>query len=147
DGDPGTLHVEDEVRQPAVLRGRRIGASQQDAPARQLGVARPPLLAGHPEAVAVTLRARAHGGEVAARVRLAEELAPHLVAGEDRPQQPALQVFRAVRGGSGGGPRLFPPTRFSSWGPRPRASSSWRRACCVGGAPPPPYSRGQSSPT
>src|SRR5262249_17237121 len=83
DRDTGTLHVEDEVGQAAVLRQRRIRAREENAPAGELRVARPHLLPGDAESVAVALRAGAHRGEVAAGVRLAEELAPDLVAGED----------------------------------------------------------------
>src|SRR5262249_59417354 len=97
DRDAGKLHVEDEVGQAPVLRQRRIGARQEAAPAGELCVARPHLLPGDTEAVAVALRARAHRGEVAARVRLAEELAPDLVAGEDRGKEATLQLLAAVR--------------------------------------------------
>ena len=94
---PGLLHVEDEVGEAAVLRQRRVGAREQDRPARELGVARPHLLAADAEPVAVALGARAHRGEIAAGVRLAEELAPDLVAGEDRREQAALLRLGAVR--------------------------------------------------
>ena len=64
--------------------------------ARALGVARPHLLPVDHPAVAVALGTRAHRGEIASRVRLAEELAPDLVAGEDRGEQAALQLVAAV---------------------------------------------------
>src|SRR6185369_17043524 len=50
----------------------------------------------HAEAVAVALRAGPDGREVAARAGLAEELAPHLVAGEDRREKARLLLRAAV---------------------------------------------------
>src|SRR5207237_1041938 len=84
DRDPRAGHVEDEVGEPAVLRQRRVGTREEDAPARELRVARPHLLPADDEAVAVGLGAGAERGQVAAGVRLAEELAPELLGGQRR---------------------------------------------------------------
>src|SRR5204863_2796578 len=42
--EPGRLHVDDEQRDPLVLRGVRIGARQDAAPARELAPRDPRLL-------------------------------------------------------------------------------------------------------
>src|SRR5437870_2375598 len=97
DRDARALHVEDEVGEPAVLGRRRIGAREQDRPAGELRVARPHLLAGHDEAVAVGLGARPQRGQVAPGAGLAEELAPELVGGEDGREEATLLRLAAVR--------------------------------------------------
>src|SRR5206468_6808663 len=54
-GDARRLQVADEVADPSRPRRRGIRARQQDAPARELRVARPDLLAGDDPAVAAAL--------------------------------------------------------------------------------------------
>src|SRR5206468_11876970 len=96
-GDARRLEVADEVADaPGPGRGG-IRARQQDAPARELRVARPHLLAAHHPAVAAALGAGAERGQVGARAGLGEELAPELVGGEDRGEEAALLRLRAVR--------------------------------------------------
>src|SRR5262249_45804289 len=89
--------VEDEVGEAVVTARRGLRPREEDRPLRVLRVAGPHLLAAHAEAVAVGLGQRAHGGEVAARVRLAEELTPDLVAGEDGRKEASLLRLGAVR--------------------------------------------------
>src|SRR5262249_58278252 len=98
DRDPGALHVEDEVGEAVMPARGGVGAGEEDRPLRVLCPARPDLLAGHAEAVAVGLGERADRGEVAAGIRLAEELAPDLVAGQDRREETARLRLGALRG-------------------------------------------------
>ena len=76
---------------------RRLGvrARHEHAPLRVLRAAGPDLLPGDAPAVAVGDRARLERGEVGAGVGLGEALAPDLVAGEDRPEEPVLLLARA----------------------------------------------------
>src|SRR5436309_8240939 len=97
DRDARALHIENEVGEAAVLGQRRVGAGEQDRPPGELRVARPHLLAGHHEPVAVGLRAGAERGQVAARAGLAEELAPDLLGREDGREEAALLRLAAVR--------------------------------------------------
>ena len=78
--DAGLLHVDDEVREPAVLRhvGVRCGTSSIPH-LRDVRERRPHLLAVDDPLVAVAHRARREPGDVGAGARLAEELAPDLL--------------------------------------------------------------------
>ena len=95
--DAGRLHVDDEIRDALVLRRVGVGARQADAPARELRVRRPHLLAREQPAVVDAHRARLQRREVGAGVGLAEELAPDLVGGEDRREPALLLLVGAVR--------------------------------------------------
>ena len=77
---PGRVHRADEVGDAHVLGRRRVGAGQQDAPAGDVGVAGPDLLAVDDPLVAVALGPGGERGQVGAGTRLAEELAPDLLA-------------------------------------------------------------------
>src|SRR5690349_2815999 len=69
-GDARGLHVADEVADALRLRRRRVRSCEQDAPARELGVARPHLLpVDDPPAVA-RFRARAERRQIRAGIRL-----------------------------------------------------------------------------
>ena len=92
---PSRAHVEQEERDAPVLRRVRIGAGEQQAEVGVVRTRRPHLLPVDDELVAVGDRARAEVREVGARVGLAEQLAPHLVAAEQRPQVPRLLLVRA----------------------------------------------------
>ncbi len=94
-GDAGCAHVDDEVRDPAVLLGRRIGAGEQDPVLGDVGERRPDLLAVHDVLVAVALGAGRQRREVAAGARLAEQLAPELGAGEDPGEVAVLLLLGA----------------------------------------------------
>src|SRR5262249_30137113 len=93
--DTGSAHVEDEVRDPAVLRRLGIGAGEAHAPVRELGVARPHLLTVQQPTTFGGLGARAHRREVAAGTGLAEELAPQLACLGDVGRPAPLRGGRA----------------------------------------------------
>ena len=97
DLDPGELHVAHEEREAAVLGDVGIGARHEDRPARAAGAAGPHLLAVHHPLVAVAHRHRREAGEVGTGTRLAEELAPGLLTGEDRRQETRLLLVGADR--------------------------------------------------
>ena len=94
--DARRSHVDDEVRDAAVRFGVRVGAGEQDAEARHVRKRCPDLLAVHDELVAVAHGTRRQACEVAARGRLAEQLAPDL-----RPVEDARQPLRALLVGAG----------------------------------------------
>src|SRR5438552_682932 len=95
-GDARRLQVADEVADPPGPGRGEVRARQQDAPARELRVARPDLLAGHDPAVAAALGTGAERGQVGARAGLGEELAPELVRGEDLREEAPLLFLRSV---------------------------------------------------
>ena len=78
-----------------MLRGGRIGARQQDAPAGDVGVAGPHLLPVEDVVVAVALGPQRQRRQVRARAGLAEQLAPEFLARQQRPQPPFLLFRRA----------------------------------------------------
>ena len=94
--DAGRLHVDDEVRDAAVLRLLGIGARDQDPPVGVLRVRVPHLLPVDDPLVAVAHRTRAERGEVGAGTGLAEQLAPQLVAAQHRVEVALLLLGRAV---------------------------------------------------
>ena len=73
-----------------------IRAREQHAPAREVRDRRPHLLAVHDPVVAVAHRARRETGHVGAGARLAEHLAPDLLAREDLRQQALLLLLAGV---------------------------------------------------
>ena len=96
--DPLGVHRDDEHRQALVLRDVGVRAGQQQAEAGVLRVGGPDLLAGEaPGAVLLLLGAGLDPGEVGARGRLAEQLAPDLVGGQHRAEVALLLVLAAVR--------------------------------------------------
>ena len=82
-GDPWCAHVDDEVRDAAMLLGRRVRAREEDPVLGDVGKRGPHFLAVHDVLVAIALGAGRQRGEIAAGAGLAEELAPELGAGED----------------------------------------------------------------
>src|SRR5262249_4917656 len=96
DGDARRGPVDDEVRDAPVLRGRRVGAGEADRPAREPREARPHLLPREAVAVALALGAGPDGSQVGAGARLAEELAPYLLGGEDLRDEAPLLLLGAV---------------------------------------------------
>ena len=80
DLDPVLLHVADEVGEALVLRRVGVGARQEHAPLRLVRIGGPDLLAGDAPAAVLTHRLRLQRGEVGARLRLREPLAPDLLA-------------------------------------------------------------------
>jgi hypothetical protein len=93
----GVGHVAQEVGHAAVLGHVGIGAGHQDGEPGEVGAGRPHLLAVDHPLVAVTLGAGAERGEVGAGPRLAEQLAPDLLTGPQRLQEPPLLLLGAER--------------------------------------------------
>src|ERR1700733_3439434 len=83
DLDTGQMHVHDDPGQPAMALGLGIGAYEQLTEVGVLGVGRPDLRAADHELVAVDYALAAKRGEIGARVRLGEVLAPWRLAAED----------------------------------------------------------------
>ena len=93
----GLLHVEDEVGEPLVLGHVPVGARQQQAPFGLVRAGRPHLLAVDHPLVALPVGPRHGARHVRAAARLAEELAPGVLAGEDAQQELLLMQVGAVR--------------------------------------------------
>ena len=93
--DAGGVHVDQQVGQPAVPVGVRVGADDEDAPVGDVRVGRPHLLAVDHPLVAVQLGPGAGAGQVGAGAGLGEALAPHLLAGEQRRQEARLLLLGA----------------------------------------------------
>ena len=90
-------HVDDQRGDPLLGAGRiDLGAGQAQAPGGELGVGRPDLAARHLEAPLDRRGPRGEGGQVAAGVGLAEELAPDLPRREDGRQVAQPLVLGAV---------------------------------------------------
>ena len=142
---PGVRRSSSEERDAAVLRRVGIRAREQDREVAQVRVRRPHLLPVHDELVAVALGTRREVGEVAARDRLAEQLAPHLVGAQQRPEVARpLRVGR--RSAAAPGRPCRPSTRRTRRSPRNRACSSAKIAACPAVPPRPPYSAGHVMP-
>ena len=90
DVDAGAVHVDDEHGEAAVFRHGGVGPGQHEAEVRVAGSAGPDLLPVDHPLGALRGRSGSNAGEVGARSRLAEELAPVVLAGEDAAQEPAL---------------------------------------------------------
>src|SRR5205807_7654198 len=88
----GRAHVDGQRRDALLLRRVGVGAREAQPPIRELGVARPDLLAVEDPAVVGRRRARGDRRQVTARSGLAEALAPQLLRGEDL-RQPALLLL------------------------------------------------------
>ena len=80
-----------------VARRVRVALRDEDAEVGDVRERRPHLLPVDDVDVAAALGARARGGEIRARVRLREALAPDLVGREDRLEVARLLLLRAVR--------------------------------------------------
>ena len=96
-GDAGRLHVDQDVRDAAVLRRLGIGAHQAEHPVGVLRARGPDLLAVDDELVADELGAGAQRRQVGAGARLGVALAPDLVGGEDLRQVAPPLLLGAVR--------------------------------------------------
>ena len=94
--DTGLVHRQREVADALVLRHVPIGASEEHAELGMVGRGVPHLLSVDHPLVAVSLSSRREAGEVGAVAGLAEELAPHVLTGEDRMEELASQRVRAV---------------------------------------------------
>ena len=91
---PGERIGQTKYEMPRMLGRRRIGAGQQDAPAGDVGVAGPHLLPVEDVVVAVALGPQRQRRQVGAGAGLAEQLAPELLARQQRPQPPFLLLGR-----------------------------------------------------
>ena len=94
---PARVHRDRQHRDSLVRRGARIGSHQRDAQVGEGRIRRPHLLTRHPIDAAALLGARRQARQVAPRARLAEQLAPHVVAGKDPRHPPRALVVGAVR--------------------------------------------------
>ena len=81
--DAGRVHVDDEVAEPAVLGLVGIGAGDEHPVLRDVAQRGPHLLTVHQPLVAVAHGARAEPGDVGARARFAEQLAPDVLVRRD----------------------------------------------------------------
>jgi hypothetical protein len=145
DLDAGPGHVQAEVGEAGVLGHVRVGAGEQQAPARRVRDGRPHLLPGDPPVLTVggTDRPGREARQVGAGARLAEQLAPHLLAGPQRPQPALLLFLGAEREDRGAAmPRPMPiRAGLLSGAPAARASAS-TAACSERGSPCPPSPAG-----
>ena len=101
DVDPVGVHVDHEGGDAPVLGSIGVGAGQAQAPVGELGVGGPHLLAAEPPAAVGGGGPGGEGGQVAAGVGLAEQLAEQLFGGEDR-REPALFLLVGAVGQDGG---------------------------------------------
>ncbi len=97
-GDPGGVHGDEEVGQPAVALCFGIGAEDAEAPFGERAPAGPGLLAGEqpPVTAGVAHGPRADAGQVAPGVGLRPTLAPDLLACGHRGQEAHLLRRRPV---------------------------------------------------
>ena len=93
---PGDFMFEQEVADALVLRRICVRARQQHHSLRAVRAGRPDLLAVDDVVVAVLHRARLQRRQVGPGPRLAETLAPEVVAGQDARQVLALLLLRPV---------------------------------------------------
>src|SRR5439155_20295363 len=96
DLDAGGRHVEDEVGQAFVLLNLGVGAGQEEPEPGELGDRGPDLLPVHDPPAAVPRRPGGKRSQVGTGARLAEELAPPLLAAEDLAQVALLLGVGAV---------------------------------------------------
>ena len=96
DLDARRVHVDGEVGQALVLRLVGVGAGDEHPAVGQVGHRVPHLLAVDHPLVAVLHRPGAEAGQVGAGARLAEQLAPDLLAREHRAQQAVADLVAAV---------------------------------------------------
>ena len=95
--DAVSVHVDDHVGEALVPLGVGVRAADQDAEVGDVRVRRPDLLAVDDEAAVSRLDAGPHRGEVRARSRLREALAPDLLGAQDLLQVALLLLLGAVR--------------------------------------------------
>ena len=100
-GDAGRAHVDDETGQAMVLAGVRVGPGDAEPELRHVRQRGPDLVAVEPPAIAVAHRAGAQRRQVGTGLGLAEQLAPDLLAGEQRPQHRLLRVGAEADQGRG----------------------------------------------
>ena len=84
DFDARRVQVDEEERDPAMLRRVDVGAGEQDREVAEMRVRGPHLLPVHDELVPVPFGAGGEVGQIAPGNRLAEQLAPDLVRAQER---------------------------------------------------------------
>jgi len=94
--DPGLVEVDEEVRDALALGGARVGAGQQHTEVGKVRPRGPHLLTGDDPLVAIRLGPTRERRQVAARARLAEQLAPDLLGPHDRRQEAQPLLLGAV---------------------------------------------------
>ena len=97
DVDARRVHVDEQIGQAGVALAVRVAAGDEDAPVGDVRERRPDLLAVDDEVTVLPAGARAHRGQVGARTRLGEALAPDLLGGEDLLEVLLLLGVGAVR--------------------------------------------------
>ena len=142
DGDPGSVHRADEVRDPLVLRARRARCGPAGSRVGLVGVAGPHLLALDHPLVAVELGPGGQRRQVGAGAGLAEQLAPDLLGGQQRQQVALLLLVGAgvedgrtgpadpdgvLRSADPGPPQLLVDHELDGSGsaPRPHGAGQW----------------------
>ncbi len=95
-------HVDQERGHPPVLRDIGIRPGHQKTEGRDMGEGGPYLLPVEHPFVAVALCPGGEPGHIRSGARLAEQLAPDLLVGEQRPEVAFLLLRRPVRGDGGG---------------------------------------------
>ncbi len=94
--DPGSRHVQQEIRNALALRGIRVGAGQQQAPVGVHAAAGPQLLPVDDVAVAVPARRGPQARQIRSGFGFGESLNPDLAV-EDGGQMPAALLVGARR--------------------------------------------------
>ena len=105
DLDAGRVHVEEERGDALVLRRIEIRAREQEAPIAVMRARRPDLLAVHDPLLAIGHGACAQPGQVRTGARLREQLAPHVLAAQHRPEETRLLLLGAPTDDRGSGHR------------------------------------------
>ena len=95
DLDARRIHRAHEVADAHVLGGSRVGAGEEDPPLGDVGVAGPHLLPVDHVVVALAFGPRRQRRQVRPGAGLGEQLAPELLATEERPE-PALLLLLAA---------------------------------------------------
>jgi hypothetical protein len=93
---PGRAQVDDEHRDALVLGHVGVGACDHDAEVAVLGAGRPDLLAVQDPLVTVGHGAGGEPRDVGAGAGFGEELTPHLLAPQHRPDIALLLLLRAT---------------------------------------------------
>ena len=86
----GGFHIDQQEADTLLLFALGAGAHQTEDPVGKVGIGGPYLRACHHVVVAIAYRPGLQGGKVGARTRLGITLAPPLVAGQYRRQEPVL---------------------------------------------------------
>ena len=143
--DAGRVHVEREVGEAAVLRDVGVGAGHEHPAVGHVGERVPHLLAVDDPLVAVAHGTGRERREVAAGAGLAEQLAPDLLAGEQRAEQPGLRVRARVarRSSARRGRGRSRSSRSRRTGRPRRGAAPRRRAGAPRSAPRPPKPAGK----